>query len=52
MEFGKKELIERANINHMYEMKDALLLLKENLVEHYKNQRKYSNERIPKVWER
>ena len=32
----KKELIERANINHMYEMKDALLLLKENLVEHYK----------------
>jgi hypothetical protein len=52
MEFGKKELIERANINHMYEMKDALLLKKKIWLSIIKNQRKYSNERIPKVWER
>jgi len=31
----KKELMERANINQMYEMESTLLILKENMVKHY-----------------
>lgn len=32
----KKELLDRANINHLCDMESALLLLKENVAEHYK----------------
>ncbi|WP_312306266.1 DUF4158 domain-containing protein [Chryseobacterium sp.] len=32
----KKELMDRANINHLSEMEEAMLLLKENMAEHYK----------------
>lgn len=42
----KKELMERANINHMYEMEDTLLLLKESMMQHYikTNENIFTNE--------